>query len=112
MMACRAANMPARSASGEIASSMKALLVSRAVSRSSSRMPYESSAACNGAGIHREVHALKAVMRFLNQAPWKWASALKLATRAAVGAYAALAGLNAQAADLTNVAAAFGNTVV
>jgi hypothetical protein len=40
------------------------------------------------------------------------ASALKLAARAMVGAYAAFAGLNAQAADLSSVAPAFGNTVV
>jgi hypothetical protein len=39
-------------------------------------------------------------------------SALRLAARAAVGAYAAFAGLNAQAADLSTLAPAFGNTVV
>jgi hypothetical protein len=38
--------------------------------------------------------------------------ALKLAARAAIGAYTAFAGLNAQAADLTTVSPAFGNTVV
>ena len=38
--------------------------------------------------------------------------ALKFAARAAVGVYAAFAGLNAQAAGMSTVAAAFGNTVV
>ena len=38
--------------------------------------------------------------------------ALKLGARLAVGACAAFAGLNAQAADMSSVAPAFGNTVV
>lgn len=37
---------------------------------------------------------------------------LRFAARAAVGGYAAFAGLNAQAADVSSIAPAFGNTVV
>ena len=39
-------------------------------------------------------------------------SAVKLAARLALGTYAAFSGLNAQAADLSGIALAFGNTVV
>lgn len=56
--------------------------------------------------------ALNAVMRTLRHVRSNRTSALKLAARLAIGGYAGLSGLNAQAADLSSVAAAFGNTVV
>lgn len=52
------------------------------------------------------------VMRPQNPGPPARTSALKLIARLAVGGYAAFAGLNAQAADVSSVAPAFGNTVV
>jgi hypothetical protein len=51
-------------------------------------------------------------MRTLSHVRSSRTSALKLAIRAAVGGYAAFAGLNAQAADLAPIAPAFGNTVL
>jgi len=50
--------------------------------------------------------------RLLRETARSRLSALRLGARAAVGAYAAFAGLNAQAADLSSLAPAFGNTVV
>ncbi|MDB5444922.1 MAG: hypothetical protein JWQ97_239 [Phenylobacterium sp.] len=51
-------------------------------------------------------------MGFLRYVRSSRTSAIKLAARVALGAYAGFAGLNAQAADLSVVASAFGNTVV
>ena len=51
-------------------------------------------------------------MRSLTQLRRGRVTALRFAARAAVGGYAAFAGLNAQAADVSPVAPAFGNTVV
>jgi hypothetical protein len=55
---------------------------------------------------------LNSVVPPSNFAGRRRAFALTFAARAALCGYAAFAGLNAQAADISSVAAAFGNTVV
>ena len=63
-------------------------------------------------GADREVDALMAVMHTFILRRLGRRKTLRVAARPAAGAYACFAGLNAQAADLSNVAPAFGNTVV
>jgi hypothetical protein len=55
---------------------------------------------------------LNAVLRTLCSVRSRRTTALRLGLRAAVGGYAAFAGLNAQAADMIPIAPAFGNTVL
>jgi hypothetical protein len=64
------------------------------------------------AGAESEVEALMTEMRRASLVRRGRIRALRLAARLTVGGYAAFAGLNAQAADLSSIAPAFGNTVV